>query len=117
MTPDARQFDRAPQAFSAMYRPYGALQQGWRVIQTLDVSATGIRFECPEPLEEETRLEVKLEIPSCWEPLILQGHVVWCRAGQAGAWEIGYHFTTVTPQDSANIDLLVQFLRQKPPTS
>ena len=115
MTPEHRQFPRAPHSCEAKYRLHGLLTEGWVSITVLNISAGGVRFRTAEQLEPGTMLEVQLQLPADPTPLAIMGRVIWSRMPASGVAEIGAAFLSVTPEQGVRVDDLVRFLKGRPP--
>ena len=64
---------------------------------TKDISATGLRFETTEKIEENSTLELKLKLPNLQNPVHVYGRVAWLKR--------------VTLEDNAPFDVGVEFLK------
>ena len=117
MRQERRRFVRAPQPFRARYHLYGELMESWRDTTTVNLSASGMRFRCGDPVESGAVLEIELTIPSVREVLTLSGRVVWSQSVASGVSEVGVQFADVTPEQEQRIDELVKFLLKGMPPS
>lgn len=63
-------------------------------IVIIDVSLTGLRLGCVDPLERGTLLQ--LEIPLQPLPLRVAGQVCWCRQHVSGNYEVGLRLAPLT---------------------
>ena len=117
MGQEQRRFDRVPQTFSAYCRPHGALQDPWRYMITLDLSAGGISLEGETLVEIGDILEVRIQLPGVLEDFILRGRVVRCKTAGAGLLNFALEFLDVTSDEQVQLDELVQFLKRPPPAS
>ena len=115
MAQERRRFARASQPFDAHYRLYGELTESWRTIQTLNISAVGMRFRSADLLELNARLEIEITLPCLREPLTVRGRVIWSQTMGSGVTENGAEFFDVTPEQEEQIDDLVKFLMRGVP--
>jgi len=115
MAQERRRFARASQPFDAHYRLYGELTESWRTIQTLNVSATGVRFRGADLIEEGAKLEIEITLPCLREPLTIRGRLIWSQTMGSGVTENGAEFIDVTPAQGEQIDDLVKFLMKDVP--
>ena len=115
MTRERRKFPRLPQSFDVRYRRSGELDEGWRTVQTLNLSAGGVRFRDTELLQKGDTLDLRIQLPGGREPLALQGYVVWCQHEASGVMDTGVQFMDIAPGQQFQIDSLVQFLRKSEP--
>ena len=113
MRSDRRDFPRIPQSFDAQYRLLGALAETWKVVRTINLSATGMRFRSAQLLEPETPLEIQIKLPSMQQPLQLRGRVAWSQMQASGVVENGVEFVDLAEHQQVQIDELVQFLRRE----
>ncbi len=111
MTRERRRFYRIPQAFHTRYRLIGELARGWSAANTLNLSAGGMRFRCEESMEVGVLLELQITLPSEGEPLVVRGRIIWCHMPASGVTEAGVEFLELSPDQQAQIDNLVQFLK------
>lgn len=109
---EGRRFSRLSQPFEVKYHLYGDLMQTWKAVRTLDLSASGMRFEGSDLVEDGSQLEVQLAIPSRQRPLILRGQVIWSKVLSSRIVECGVEFLETTPEQAAYIDELVQFFHR-----
>ena len=113
MSRERRRFSRIWQQFDAKYRLYGELTEGWNQIQTLNLSAGGMRLKSVDLLEVGAELEVQLQVPYTSERLILRGRVMWSELQASGVVENGIEFTKITPDQQVKVDGLVKFFLKK----
>ncbi len=113
MSRERRAFSRVPQPFAAHYRLAGELTEGWRTIETMNLSAGGMRFKSSDLLEVGAELDIQIEIPSNPSSLALRGRIVWSQLQASGVTENGAEFLDVTPEQQMQIDALVSFLKQR----
>jgi hypothetical protein len=111
--PERRRFPRVQESFEVQYRVYGDMASSWHEVATLSLSAGGLRFRGPEPLEPGTPLELKVQLAGFQQALVLRGAVVWNRLQSPGVTECGVQFVGLTMPQQAQIDRLVLFLRQR----
>lgn len=107
-----RRFSRLSQPFEVKYHIYGDLMQTWKAVRTLDLSASGMRFEGSDLIEEGNQLEVQLAIPSRQQPLVLRGQVVWSNVLSGGTVECGVEFLETRSEQAAYIDEVVRFFNR-----
>jgi uncharacterized protein (TIGR02266 family) len=112
MRRERRHFHRIPHAFEVQYRRQGELGESWRAVNTVNLSAGGIRIRCEDLFEGGTLLELSIQLPNAREPLVLQGCVIWSRTQASGVTEYGVEFLDVTPERRVQIDNLVEFLKK-----
>ena len=113
MGQEQRQFDRVPQAFMVRCRPLGSLAAIWQTMLTLDVSAGGIFLKGEMMADAGEMLEIELPIPGN-QAQMLRGRVVRAKELGPGTFEYAVEFVEVSPDQQADIDELVQFLKQGP---
>ena len=112
---ERRDFSRTPVPFVVRCRIYGELGESWREINTVNISAGGMRFRAEDPIGVGAQLEIEISLPGSPAPLTVQGKVVWSQALGAGASEHGVQFLAMTPEQHEHIDSLVRFLMKKSP--
>lgn len=112
MSQNQRRFDRVPEALTARCRPAGALQDPWQTVITVDLSAGGMSFESGHLVEEGSGVELELHLPGAAD-VTLRGRVVRAASKGPGAAEIAVEFMDMSPEQQAQIDTLVQFLRKR----
>ena len=110
MPSDQRRFPRIPQSFDAQYR-LPAVDETWHTMQTVNLSATGMRFRSGELLEIGTSLEVRIKLPNMQRFFELQGHIMWSQMQASGVVEHGMEFVNLGERQQKQIDELVEFLR------
>ena len=111
MSLNQRRFDRIPEALTARCRPVGALAEPWQTVITADLSAGGMSFESGQLVEEGSCVELELPLPGAAD-VTLRGRVVRAAPKGPGAADIAVEFLDVSPEQQAQIDTLVQFLRK-----
>ncbi len=78
-----RAFARRPVALSALVsRGDGSWK---RPAHLLDLSLGGVCVEMLEPLPSGTAISLSVEAPHLWDPLFLEGEVVWIHPVDGGA--------------------------------
>lgn len=112
MTRERRRFVRIPQPFEAKYHRLGELSEVWRQMMTVNLGAGGIRFRSTEVLQAGDRLEVQIQLPGGREPLYMEGRVIWSLMQASGVTEHGVEFSDLTPEQQAQIDEVVAFLKK-----
>ena len=119
MGEEQRRFDRVPEMFSARCRPAGSLEEPWRSVATVDLSAGGISLQSESLFDIGDELEIELQLPGVLEELVLRGRVVRSKPGTSGVVDVAVEFMDVMPDQQAHIDQLVQFLKkgQRPGSS
>ena len=110
---ERRKFPRIPEAFEVRYRVFGDMAASWCEVTTINLSAGGLRFRGPEPLELGTPLDFKIQLDGFPQALMLRGVIVWNRMQSPGVTEYGAQFIDLTMPQQAQIDRLVLFLRQR----
>lgn len=113
MFQERRKFPRIPESFELQYRVFGDMAASWSAVRTANLSAGGVRFRSLETLESGTPLELHVQLAGFTQMLTLRGSVVWGRMQSPGVMEYGVQFVDVTMRQQAEIDRLVQFLRQR----
>ena len=113
MRADRRGFSRVPQSFDAQYRSLGGIDEAWKVVSTINLSAAGMRFRSAQLLEPGTPLEIQVKLPNMQQPLFLRGRVAWSQMQASSVVENGVEFVDMTNDQQAHIDQLVQFLRRQ----
>jgi c-di-GMP-binding flagellar brake protein YcgR len=114
---EQRRFDRVTASFEVECRRAGALSETWRRVVVIDFSAGGLRFHSEELFEPGEPLELQIRLPSIRMPLLLRAQVVRSESLVPGMCRCAVEFTEVTPDQQAEIDGLVQFLRTPPASS
>lgn len=110
---ERRKFPRIREAFEVHYRIYGDMAASWHEVITVNLSAGGLRFRGPEPLEPGTPLDLKIQLTGFQQVLAFRGSVVWNRMQSPGVTECGVQFVDLSLPQQAQIDRLVLFLRQR----
>jgi len=110
-----RRFERTSQPFDVRYRP-GGLVSTWTQALLLDLSAVGLRMQVEEILDLDMKTDIEIKLPHDPEHLLIEGIVVWSRAGDSGDFEVGIEFRALTTSQEAMIDELVQFLKESDDT-
>ena len=113
MTREQRKFPRIPQSFRTAYRLVGDVMGFWRDVNTLNLSAGGMRFRDTAPLQLGTIVDLQLQLPTMKDPLALRGQVVWSQMQASGVTEYGVEFTESTPDQQMQIDEFIEFLRKR----
>jgi hypothetical protein len=111
-----RRFDRASTPFELECRSAGGQAALWERAMTRDFGAGGVAFQSDAQFARDELLEVRFSLPNTGAPLVVRGRVVRVDARDAGGREYGVAFEDPTPDQQAQIDELVQFLRKKPNT-
>lgn len=111
MTPDQRRFDRIPHPFETKCRLTQEPLKPWIDTLTRDLSAAGMCVQSNERFEVGALLDVQMQLPNVPGTLQLQGRVVWQRGSTV--MEYGIEFLEITPDQQAQIDELVQFLKKR----
>jgi c-di-GMP-binding flagellar brake protein YcgR len=113
MGAERRQYYRVEQPFEIQYRPAGTLSDPWRPATAVNMSAAGIRFRCEERFEPGAGVEIQLALSWMPEPFVIRGTVVWSRLQAAGVNESGMEFSSVDIDQQAQLDRLLEFLKQR----
>lgn len=112
MSQERRRFQRVPETFPAQCRRSRS-GEPWQEIQSLDISAGGLRFVSRLPFEQGEPLDFEMTLPATNQELKVSGAVVWTKFQAAGVVEIGVQFNRLTPDQEILIDEVVQFLMKK----
>jgi c-di-GMP-binding flagellar brake protein YcgR len=112
MGEEQRGFVRVPLPFSAWCRTHGALAETWHPVAILDLSAGGLSFTSESLFESDCDVDVKIQLSTDSQPLILHGMLRRCKIRGTNFTECGLEFVDVTPEQQAKIDELVRFLRK-----
>ena len=107
---ERRRFGRTSQPIELRYRLRGELVSPWTQTATVNLSASGVRFKCQEPLRTDDELDLRLQLTGAPKPLEFLVRVVWSQMQASGVTEFGAEFLNVTDQQQVQIDELVQFL-------
>ncbi len=113
MGQEQRSFPRVPESFAAECRLAGS-GESWQAIQTINISASGMRFGSPLPYEVGTQVDFQIKLPISGRQLEISGGVVWSKSLGARVSEIAAEFNDLTPGQEIQIDELVQFLMKSP---
>ena len=115
---DQRRFDRVPARFDleCECRSDKAPANAWRSVAVADLSAGGLRFHSRERFELGELLDVQIRLPNLARPLVLRARAVRRGPPGPGGQECAVEYVDVTPDQQAEIDELVQFLRTRPPS-
>jgi c-di-GMP-binding flagellar brake protein YcgR len=114
MGEEQRRFERIRAAFQVECQRYGALAETWRRVVAIDLSAGGLAFHSDEPFEAGETLEVRIALPGARAPLVLRGLVVRSDEVKPGVIRCALEFSDVAPDNQAEIDELVRFLKSRP---
>ena len=112
MGAERRRFPRIPQLFEVHYR-VGEVGAGWDAATTVNLSAAGLRLRSEHPIDPDSRIELRIQLPNAAEPLQLMGLVVWSQPLSPLVTEVGVEFIDVTLEQQTQIDHLVQFLSKR----
>lgn len=112
-----RRFDRIRDSFEVACRRYGALSETWRPVTLIDLSAGGLAFESEELFETGEPVEIRIRLPSARAPLQMRAQVVRGDPEGPGRCRCAVEFVEIAPDQQAEIDGLVQFLRTPPASS
>lgn len=113
MVQQGRQFERVELPIQAKCRLYGDLSETWRHIQVLDLSASGMRFECEMLIEEQSRIEIQMMLAVSQRWFVVRGTVMRCKPLSGMNSEIGIKFEDLGITESTQIDQMVHFLKQQ----
>jgi hypothetical protein len=72
-----------------------------------DLGLGGARLIATEPLASGTPLQLRIDAPQLWEPLVLSCRVAWSRLKLDGNSQLGVRFESCTP---ASIVILAELL-------
>lgn len=114
MGSEQRSFERASASFEISCRRAGAFSEIWRQVTVTDFSAGGLGFEVEELFEEGEPLDIQIRLPSARDTLLLRARVVRCQSLPSKMCRCAVEFVEMTPDQQAEIDTLVQFLRPRP---
>ena len=114
MAKERRQFSRSSQPVEAHYRLARDLGTSWMSVTTVNISAAGVRFRGPDPVDAGVSLELRLQLPGSHQPLEVRGRVVWSKMQASGVVECGVEFLDISVQQQTQIDRLVEFLGKDP---
>jgi Tfp pilus assembly protein PilZ len=117
MGSEQRQFDRANSSFAVQCRRVAVPAELWQEALVVNFSAGGVGLQTGSAFGMGEQLEVEIRLPSAPAPLVVQGRVVRAEPPGAATFHYGLEFTDVTPDQRAEIDALVQFLRKGPARS
>lgn len=112
MSRERRQYPRIIHPLAVRYRVQGRLDALWHETTTVNVSAVGMRMRGAEPLENDTLLELTMEVPGLREPLVLNGRVVWIQLQASQVIESGVAFDTLTVEQETKLDQLLRFFHR-----
>ena len=113
MGDERRQFERVPEALRTECRRLRVTWEHWREIHVLDFSIGGLRFESEEPYDVSETVALQIQLPGRPAPVLLSGQISWARRKPSGMTECGAAFTEMTPDQEADIDELIQFLKKR----
>ena len=109
-----RQFDRASLPMPMRFRVLGGFGGMWLEGMVLDLSASGLRFTTPHPIDQGALTEFRIQLPDRMEPCMLTGQVLWVGESKSGP-AYGAFFTRLTEKQQQMLDDLVQFLKRRQP--
>lgn len=90
------------------------LSKGNRAKAAVNLSEGGALVVLAGPLEEETRVRIRVEVGKFKDVFECAGEVRWCRAGsEAGKYFAGVRFLDLLPGDKAKIANLRKMLTSK----
>ena len=110
---ERRRFTRAPEACPSKCRRARS-GEPWQEIQTINISASGLRFLSKLPFEVSDEVELEMELPASGGELKVTAAVVWVKSPAAGVVELGVEFKALTPDLERQIDDVVEFLMKHP---
>lgn len=108
MDNERRQFGRIALPLDIEYQPRDLLKRRG-VAKMVDLSAGGMRLECPERVQVDSQLELQLRLPTRGKPYVFVGRVVWEQPLAEGS-RCGVQFIDVSIDIQADIDQLVQLM-------
>lgn len=94
-------------------RHFGARAQMWWKVVTTDLSAGGAGFAGEGDYDVDNALEIKIQMPTMREPLVLRGRVARSRTMPTGTVECAVEFVDMSPHQRAELDELIEFLRKR----
>lgn len=112
---EPRRYQRREAKWSVSYTAAGG-QSGRAHI--LNVSASGLRFIAPKPLQRGTQMQLSVLLPGRDIPLVATGEVIWTKwiAGPAlqgpGSSEVGVRFTKIAMRDQVMIQQYLGILKR-----
>ena len=113
MDSERREFDRVPLPMSIRVHVMDDLLGTWLDGLVQDLSASGLRFTSPRPLEPDATVEFQVALPGRMEPDTLTGRVLWVEAVGPDEFECGAAFGDISDGQRAFLDELVQFLKSR----
>ena len=117
MGEEMRRFDRIREAFRVECRRYGALAETWRPVIAVDLSASGFAFITDEWFQDGEPVSIQFRLPGQSAPLQLRATIIRSIQEGPGAIQCAAEFSSITPDQQAEIDTLVQFLKSRPDSS
>ena len=88
----------------------------WHKATIVDISAGGLRFLSPEPVEVGTRIEFQVLLPVRKDPYAFAGQALWEREAGGAGFEYGVSFAGLSMDQQSDLDKLVRFLGHAPPS-
>ena len=113
MIKDNRQFSRMREPFEAECQKRGS-GEPWRVIQTINLSATGMRFGSKLPYDLGVQLDLRMHLPLTGELLEITGEVIRAEPIAGQLCEIAVQFTKITTSQEMQIDEINHFMMNQP---
>ena len=113
MGDERRQFERVPETLRVECRRLRVNWECWRGIRILDFSVGGARFESEEPYGVSEAVALQIQLPGRPSPIFLNGQISWARRKASGVTECGAAFVDTTPDQQADIDEMIQFLKTR----
>ena len=113
MGSERREFERVPLPMPIRVHVMDDLLGTWLDGLVQDLSASGVRFTSPRPLEPDAVVEFQVTLPGRMEPYTLTGRVLWVEAAGPEEFECGAAFGDVSDGQRVFIDELVQFLKNR----
>ena len=111
MGEEQRQFPRITESLTAQCRVLGDLSELWRTVRTVDFSATGMRLQSEQPIDETQAMDLRLQVPGLHDVVELRVHIVRMIVLPSGVTEVAVEFIIVSPEQQELIDKLVRFLK------
>ena len=113
MGDERRRFERVPETLRTECRRLRVTWEHWREIHVLDFGLGGMRFESEEPYDASEMVALQIQLPGRPSPIFLNGQISWARRKGSGMTECGAAFVDTTPDQEADIDELIQFLKKR----
>jgi hypothetical protein len=90
---DRRLFERIPVDYPVRFKDYNQFNEGRGFC--LDVAAGGMGMFSKYKLAPQDKVDLWLELPDNFEPLNLNGEVIWSNQIQPDTWRTGVKFHNI----------------------